>query len=144
MKDEESGSGEPAKATAPHPKHRRKASAITSGRKLFVVGHASRTEWGRRYLDLYRAHLSDLGGEEGLSEARRSLCRRAAALETELERMECRMAADMQVDLDRYGRAAGNLRRILESIGLDRRTKDVTPVSLQEYLEYRAKAEPKT
>ncbi len=99
---------------------------------------------GRRYLDLYRAHLSDLGGEEGLSEARRSLCRRAAALETELERMECRMAADMQVDLDRYGRAAGNLRRILESIGLDRRTKDVTPVSLQEYLEYRAKAEPKT
>ena len=57
MKDEESGSGEPAKATAPHPKHRRKASAITSGRKLFVVGHASRTEWGRRYLDLYRAHV---------------------------------------------------------------------------------------
>jgi hypothetical protein len=42
-------------------------------------------------------------------------------------------------DLDLYQRTSGNLRRLLESIGLERRAKDVTP-SLSEYLKAREAA----
>jgi hypothetical protein len=40
-------------------------------------------------------------------------------------------------DLDLYQRTAGNLRRLLEGIGLDRIARDVTP-SLQEYIDSKA------
>ncbi len=75
-----------------------------------------------------------------MSEAQLSLCRRASAIEVQLEQMEASMSeGDLKVDLDLYNRLSGNLRRILESIGLERKARDVTP-SLQSYLQ--AKAEP--
>ena len=40
-------------------------------------------------------------------------------------------------DLDLYNRLSGNLRRILESLGLERKARDVTP-SLQSYLQAKA------
>jgi hypothetical protein len=69
-----------------------------------------------------------------LSEAQLALCKRAAGLECELERMEGRMSRDEEVDLDRYGRAASHLRRLLETLGLERRPRNVTP-SLSELLQ---------
>ena len=62
-----------------------------------------------------------------LSEAQLALCKRAAGLECELEQMEGRMSQGIEVDLDRYGRAASHLRRILESLGLERKPKDIGP-----------------
>jgi len=62
-----------------------------------------------------------------LSEAQLALCKRAAGLECELEQMEGRMSQGVEVDLDRYGRAASHLRRILESLGLERKPKDIGP-----------------
>ena len=62
-----------------------------------------------------------------LSEAQLALCKRAAGLECELEQMEGRMSQGIEVDLDRYGRAASHLRRILESIGLERKPKNIGP-----------------
>ena len=61
-----------------------------------------------------------------MSEARFALCKRAAGLECELEQMEGRMSLGEEVSLDEYGRAASHLRRILETLGLDRRARDVT------------------
>ena len=80
--------------------------------------------------DLMELHIADLGGESEISEAERSLIRRAATLATELERMEAQFAAAGAADpetLDLYGRQAGTLKRMLEGLGLKRRPRDVTP-----------------
>ena len=42
--------------------------------------------------------------------------------------------------LDAYQRAAGNLRRLLESLGLQRRARDVTP-GVRQYVAVKAAAE---
>jgi hypothetical protein len=105
-------------------------SRITNGALLpdIVDGRSS---WARRCRDLIALHLSDLGGVDNVSEAERSIVRRCAVLTTQLERLELKFAqADGDAsakDLDLYQRTAGNLRRLLEAIGLRRRTKDVTP-----------------
>ena len=79
-----------------------------------------------------------MGGIDNTSAAERSLVRRAATLSVELERLEGKFALSGEAterDLDLYIRASGNLRRLLESVGLRRRSRDVTAVpSLSEYL----------
>jgi hypothetical protein len=61
-----------------------------------------------------------------------SLVRRASAIECELEQMEGRLSCGENVDLDAFTRAASHLRRILETIGLERRPREVQ--TLGEYL----------
>ena len=95
-----------------------------------------RSTWVRRLRDLIALHLADLGGEDNVSEAERSIIRRVATLTVELERMESvfALAGEAQPEqLDLYQRTAGNLRRLLEAVGLERRSRDITP-SLEEYL----------
>jgi hypothetical protein len=99
---------------------------------LFVQGDPC-SPWGRRFADLVRGHVADAGGRDMLSEAQFALCKRAAALECELELLEGRMSQGEQVDLNVYGRAASHLRRLLESLGLQRRARPV--LSLREKLE---------
>jgi hypothetical protein len=84
-------------------------------------------------------HLSDLGGEDVVSEAEKSIVRRAATLTVELERLELKFAKEGEAstgDLDLYQRTSNSLRRLLESVGLERRMRDVTP-SLVSYLAQR-------
>ena len=96
-------------------------SATTNGNRPFVLGGDGRGAWVRRWKDLVELHTNDLGGPDACSEAQLSLCRRIATTEVELERLEARMSeGDDSVDLDVYNRLAGNLRRMLESIGLRR------------------------
>jgi hypothetical protein len=104
----------------------RPRSAVTSGRQLFHDGN-SKSAWSRRFHDLILGHIADLGGADLLSEAQFSLIRRAAAIETELERLDARLSRDEPVDMDAYSRCAGHLRRLFETIGLERRPKDITP-----------------
>jgi hypothetical protein len=104
---------------------KRPRSAVTSGRKLFVTGDPN-SAWSRRYHDLVVRHVGDLGGKPLLSEAQLSLVRRAAGLECELEQMEGKMSLGESVDLDAFGRAASHLRRIFESLGIERKVRDVT------------------
>ncbi len=108
-------------------------SKVSNGRLLPDVD--GRSTWVRRCKDIIAAHLSDLGGMENTSAAERSLIRRAAVLTTELERFEAKFATAGEAsdsDLDLYQRGAGNLRRLLETIGIERRQRDVTP-SFEEY-----------
>ena len=105
---------------------KRPRSAITSGRELFVGGDAN-SAWSRRFHDLIVGHVLDLGGADVLSEAQFSLIRRAAAIEAELERMDARLSRDEPVDLDAYGRATSHLRRLFETLGVERKPRDVTP-----------------
>ncbi|MEI9414723.1 hypothetical protein [Mesorhizobium sp. Cs1321R2N1] len=92
---------------------------ITNGSA--TVAADGRTTWVRRLRDLIEAHEQDLGGTDSLSQAQRSLVRRAATLSVELERMEATFATAGQItsdDLDSYQRASNTLRRHLEVLGL--------------------------
>ena len=113
------------KRTSQRARDKRPRSAVTSGRKLFVNGDPN-SAWARRFHDLVVGHVSDAGGRDMISEAHLSLIKRAAALECELEQLEGRLSQGDQIDLDQYGRAAGQLRRILETLGLERRAVDIT------------------
>jgi hypothetical protein len=96
--------------------------------------------WARRLRDLIELHIDDLGGIDAVSAAERSIVRRAATLTVELERLETTFAlagAALPQELDLYQRTAGNLRRLLEGLGLKRRAKDVTP-DLRDYVATRA------
>jgi hypothetical protein len=84
--------------------------------------------------------VSDMGGPDNCSSAERHILRRACVLIVELERLERKFAQAGEAsadDLDVYARIAGNMRRLLESVGLQRRSRDVTP----DPLEYAARGE---
>ena len=118
-----------ADVAEPSPKKpKRKSSAVTSGRRLFVEGDG-RSPWSRRYRDLIAGHTSDLGGYEALSEAQKSLIRRASAIECELEQMEGKLSQGEEIDIDVFTRSSSHLRRIFETLGIERRAKDITSLS---------------
>ena len=112
---------------------------MTNGRDLLPnIDH--RSIWVRRFRDVLALHLSDLGGSEHVSHAEAALARRAACLIVELEQMEQTFALNGSAkgwQLERYQRAANTLRRLLESLGLQRRQKDVT-LTLDQYLQTKA------
>lgn len=81
---------------------------------------------------------SDLGGPEGLSEAQRALARRAAVLSAVLEDAEARWALGERFDLQAYLAAVNALRRVLATLGLERRMRDAVP-ALHDYLASKAK-----
>ena len=108
---------------------RKGRSKVTNG-KVLIAGVDQRSPWIRRCKDVIAAHFSDLGGEANTSAAERSLVRRCAVLTVELELLEAKFAMAGEApsdDLDLYQRTAGNLRRLLEAVGLQRRPREVGP-----------------
>jgi hypothetical protein len=104
----------------------RQRSRITNGTAL-LPGVDGRSPWVRRCKDVIAAHQSDI---PDASAAERSIIRRASVLTVELERMERQFALAGEADpeqLDLYARVAANLRRMLESVGLQRRAREVGP-----------------
>ena len=113
---------------SPMPRDREQQAARIAGGDL-------RKAWARRFNDILDGHIADLGGEANVSQAELSIARRAATITVELERLESKFASGeaSDRDLDLYQRASGNLRRLLESVGLQRRQRDVTP-TLDQYI----------
>ncbi len=74
-----------------------------------------------------------MGGADRLSEAQISLVKRASTIEVQLEFEEGRLSKGEEIDLDGFTRAAGHLRRILETLGIERAKRDVTPNPLAEH-----------
>jgi hypothetical protein len=104
-------------------------SRLTNGSHL-LPGVDGRSTWARRLRDLMELHVEDLGGPDNLSEAEKSIIRRASCLTVELERLELHFAKADGADadaLDLYSRTAGNLRRLLEAVGLQRRARHLNP-----------------
>jgi hypothetical protein len=97
-----------------------------TARSLFVDGDG-RTPWARRYRDLVGLLVDDAGGLETMTELKLSLCRRAAALIVECERMENALADGEEIDIDLLARMSSHTRRISETIGLNRVKRDITP-----------------
>jgi hypothetical protein len=115
-------------------------SRITSGRSLFpkVEGQLvdERTQYARRFADLMASHLNDLGGPDVCSESEKAIVRRSVTLIVALEQMEATFATEGEgtpAQLELYARLGSSLRRMLESVGLKRRTRDVTP-QLSDYI----------
>ena len=79
-----------------------------------------------RYRDVLGELVSDLGGDDLLSEAQRQLCRRATTLALQCEHWDAAAASGESVDWDLYARTSGHLRRIFETIGLERRARVVS------------------
>ena len=111
-------------------------SAVSNGTTI-IPDLDHRSSWARRLRDLIHDHVADLGGEDAISSAERVLVRRAAMLTLQLELQEAAWAQGggeaSPKQLDAYQRATGALRRLLESLGLGRRARDVTPPDPLEY-----------
>ena len=109
----------------------RSRSAITNGSHLLAdLDH--RGAWARRLRDLISLHLSDLGGEDHVSESEKVLVRRCSMLTLQLELMEQNFAKNeggeaTAPQIEAYQRCTNTLRRTLESLGLQRRQRDITP-----------------
>jgi hypothetical protein len=88
------------------PARKRRASAVTTGRQLFVAGDPT-SPWARRWRDIVADYQSDVGGREHASEASLALIRRAAALTVECERT--RISGRMVVTLRTDGKLAKQL-----------------------------------
>jgi len=108
----------------------RTRSRVTNGAALFGTGVDGRSTWARRLRDLLQLHVADLGGEDVVTAAERSIIRRIATITVELELLEKRFALSdgaATEDFDMYLRAANSLRRLLEAVGLKRVARDITP-----------------
>ena len=101
-------------------------SAVTNGSRLFVVRPGD-NKWHRRFRDVFSQIISDLGGNDRLSEGQRQLARRCATISIACERLEGDIAAGREIDLDTYGALADRLGRAFQRIGLKRQARDVTP-----------------
>jgi hypothetical protein len=119
---------------------KRKSSAVSSGRRMFVQGDSS-SAWSRRYRDIVAGHVSDLGGQAVLSEAEISLIKRVSTLEIECEQAEGRLSMGQEVDLDLYQRMLNSLRRAHEVLGLERKValRDVTDGRVEVFSPMRAR-----
>jgi hypothetical protein len=112
------------------------SSAVTNG-SVILAGCDHRSARMRRLKDLIGGHVADLGGRDMISEAEFCLVRRCALLTLELELLEARFEAHdgaSATDLQLYQQVASSLRRLHESLGLKRRSRDVTAPDLQTYI----------
>jgi hypothetical protein len=94
-----------------------------------------RSSWARRMRDLLNDQIADLGGFDEVSAAEHNIVRRVATITTELELLERKFVdanGAKPQDLQLYLTASNTVRRLLEAVGLQRRSKDVSPPTLDE------------
>jgi hypothetical protein len=109
------------------------AQGVTS----WLDGNDKRGPVARRFRDLVHEVTTDLGGPGELTEAQRQIIRRIASMSVWCESEEAKMADGDEIDIDKFQRTSNSLRRLCESIGLERRARDITP-SLHEVLAQKA------
>lgn len=112
---------------------RPKRSAVSAGNRQFVALGDGRSAWSRRCADIVAQLVEDAGGHQMVSGAKLALCQCAAVLQVELESMAAIRSSGGELDVDVFGRGLGNLRRALETLGVDRVKRDVTPSPLADH-----------
>ena len=119
----------PADAPQVDAKHAADSPTKAAGKlRLLTLGHLDgRTAAARRARELIEAIEADLGGGDRLTEGARQLVQRAAVLGTYIESCEAQWLAGEAVELADYLAAINSQRRVLATIGLERRSRDVTP-----------------
>jgi hypothetical protein len=89
-----------------------------------------RSAWSRRIKDLVALHSADLGGWSEISATQATLLRRLVTLTAELERREAMFARVGYVDdvaLSVFVTGTNCLRRLAETLGIERKLKVITP-----------------
>ena len=123
-----------ARKTLPQPGDKRYGrSSVTNGVEL-LANIDGRSGLARRYKDITVALLADQAGAAECSEARKQLIRRFAAASCLAERLESRLVNGEQVDVTEHAALSSTLVRLAAKIGIDRRSKNITP-TLSDYLE---------
>jgi hypothetical protein len=122
-----------ARKTKPQPGDKRYGrSKVANGSALVPGVDGGHSLWVRRLRDQlndFKSAVPDATPQEN------AIIRRASVLIVELERMERAFALAGEAEpqtLDLYARIAANMRRLLESVGLRHRQKDVP--TLADYL----------
>jgi len=113
-------------------------SSVTNGKRLFIALKDGDSPWSRRLHDLIALHVADLGGASAISESEKMLVRRASMLCLQCELLERKWVKNNEGEASEkslllYQRCVGSLRRCLKTLGLQRRSRDITP-SLDAYL----------
>jgi hypothetical protein len=93
-----------------------------------------RTRAATRCKELVRALEVDLGGADQLTTAQAQLVQRAAILGVQAEDFEARFALGQPVELTDYFTCVNVQRRVLATLGLERRSRDVSTPTLSQYL----------
>ncbi len=109
------------------------ATRVGNGSAI-LPGVDGRTAMGRRLREIVGALVSDLGGDDAMTEAKLHIVRRVAVLAAQLETIEADAANGVRAfDIGTYSTGANTLRRLLADLGLERRARDVTP-NLDRYI----------
>ena len=84
-----------------------------------------RTVLGHAVVARYHAIVNDLGGDEALTNIKRSLVRRFIWFETMIEGMECRAAAGEGVDIGVWTQLTNSWLGIARMLGLERKSRPI-------------------
>ncbi len=104
------------------------ASRVANGSAL-LTGADHRSAWCRRLKETLQDHLSDI---PDASVNERRILRCASHIEVSLEQLETKFALAGEAsleELDSYARISANLRRLLASVGLQRRARQVNSLT---------------
>lgn len=96
-----------------------------------LAGVDMRTSGGRRFKEICADLVDHLGDEATAPQF--AIIRRAAALGVWCEQAEAAQAQGEDLDVAAYTTATNTMRRLLADLGLERKSRDVTP-SLQDYI----------
>jgi hypothetical protein len=122
-------------------KPRRRDGRSHGKAKLLTLDRLDRrTAAAQRAFALVKAIEADMGGGDCLSEGAKQLVQRAAVLGTFIESCEVKSLSGQPVELADYLAAVNNQRRVLATIGLERRARDVTPLDPLDYARRHAEA----
>src|SRR6476646_5964237 len=110
----------------------RARSAVTNHKDM-LPGLDGRSAMARRFRDLVNAFVADMGGLDRCSEVRLGLVRRLAATTVQAEMLEARMVNGEAIDIATLCTLASTTVRLSQRLGLERRTRNVTP-SVGQYL----------
>ncbi|WP_447256797.1 hypothetical protein [Mesorhizobium sp. ORM8.1] len=106
----------------PVPRKLKARSGVTNGTEL-LPGLDGRSKWARRLHDLVANHVQDLGGPRHVTQSQFALIRAAATTTIILEKWELQFATEGTLsvaDLLGYQTTLNSLRRVLETLGLNR------------------------
>jgi len=92
----------------------------------WLDGLDGRTALAQEMRRRYDAFVSDLGGDDTLSYAQRSLVTRALWLELHLQQQEEALASGADFDSGKWIQAVNSLQGVLTKLGLERKSKEVT------------------
>jgi hypothetical protein len=120
---------------AQHPDiSRRRGRTRVANHAGLLPGVSGASIWAKRFKELQIQLSQDKGGVENISASEQHILRRASAIIVECEFRESAMCVaraeggtPTNEDLDIYQRLANSMRRLLESVGLERRAKQVGP-----------------